>query len=95
MTPGSCRACLARPTRDTRTLCDQCAWEIASALEALPDLINELWVTFTRQANTSRNVGKTGRRNMVVYDLRVAELRDDVFATLHRWTVTIDRKSVV
>lgn len=89
VTGRTCDACHTRPVRNTRTLCDRCALELAQDIEALPDLIDELETTFTRQANITRNHGKTTTHADVIYDLRIAALRDRAIATLHHWAVTI------
>lgn len=88
MTQRICDSCLTRPTRDTRTLCDQCAWELRRDLDQLPDLLDELDTTIGQQARISRGRGNP-RRGMVTYNLHAADIRDQAHALLHQWTVTI------
>ena len=78
MTPHVCDACWQRPTRDTRLLCDQCAWRLGREVNALPVLVDELDTTLTRQARIGGNRG--GRRGT-----RTTDPVDKIAGELGTW----------
>src|SRR5690606_28591465 len=57
----TCPACLTRTTRDTHTLCDQCAWQVRRDLDDLPALAKEINTTLTKQARFDNGKSRPGK----------------------------------
>jgi len=86
----TCSTGCTRPTRDVLLLCDQCAWEVERALADVPDLVDELTTTLTRQSKLGGGNGKSkSRATPLPYDVRASDRLDDLRTMLGGWTRVI------
>ena len=96
----TCPACLTRTTRDTHTLCDQCAWQVRRDLDDLPALAKEINTTLTKQARFDNGKSRPGKnrpldlardedvdRFLRSWETRtqLIRLRDSIPRTIRKW----------
>ncbi|TDE03452.1 hypothetical protein [Jiangella asiatica] len=87
---NTCATGCGRPTRDQRLLCDHHVWELEQALSdethGLPELIDQLTTTLTRQAKMTEPNGARGAEQPVPFDGRASVALNELRVVLVGWT---------
>lgn len=90
MTGTECATGCDRPTRDTRLLCDHCAWQVERALAEMPALLDELTTTLTRQSRMGEQNGKSrSADHPVPFDVRASAVLDQIRVVLAGWSLVL------
>lgn len=88
MNDGKCPKC-DRASSDW-TLCNRCVGHMSNDLEAIPDLLRELAITYTRQDQAGTGNGGAGAEKGLPFDGRASSVRSEVVNTLGTWIRDLD-----
>ena len=88
---AGCSVC-SSPTGDGGRLCRTHTDELARDLTTIPDLVNELEVTITRQARiTSERHGGRSAEHPLPWNLHASEKASDLNTTINAWALDTSR----